>query len=128
MRKIEQKSKLQEHRLLKLHKASKNGLFKANERGDITLWLNLTQKEASKKIIFCFIFDVYLKKIIFAKSLLPKTIIMQKKLKLAVIALCYTPLLHAQSDSIGQRGAVLSESAFTFTEAQLGEDDDMSKT
>ena len=37
MRKIEQKSKLQEHRLLKLHKASKNGLFKANERGDITL-------------------------------------------------------------------------------------------
>ena len=52
---------------------------------------------------------------------------MQKKLKLAVIALCYTPLLHAQSDSIGQRGAVLSESAFTFTEAQLGEDDDMSQ-
>ena len=37
IRKIEQKSKLQEHRLLKLHKASKNGLFKANERGDITL-------------------------------------------------------------------------------------------
>lgn len=37
MRKIEQKSKLQEHRLLKLHKASKNGLFKANEREDITL-------------------------------------------------------------------------------------------
>lgn len=44
-----------------------------------------------------------------------------------MIALCYTPLLHAQSDSIGQRGAVLSESAFTFTEAQLGEDDDMSQ-
>lgn len=52
---------------------------------------------------------------------------MQKKLKLAVIALCYAPLAYAQSDSIGQKSAVLSESAFTFTEAQLGEDDDMSQ-
>ena len=52
---------------------------------------------------------------------------MQKKLKLAVMALCYAPFASAQSDSIGQRGAALSESAFTFTEAQLGEDDDMSQ-
>ena len=52
---------------------------------------------------------------------------MQKKLKIAVIALCYAPFAFAQSDSIGVRGAVMSESAFTFTEAQLGEDDDMSQ-
>lgn len=52
---------------------------------------------------------------------------MQKKLKLAVIALCIPTLGFAQSDSIGLKGAVLSESAFTFTEAQLGEDDDMSQ-
>ena len=51
---------------------------------------------------------------------------MQNKLKLAVMALCYSPLAFAQSDSIGLKGAVMSESAFTFTEAQLGEDDDMS--
>lgn len=52
---------------------------------------------------------------------------MQKKLKIAVIALCFSTLSYAQSDSLGTRGAVLSESAFTFTEAQLGEDDDMSQ-
>lgn len=52
---------------------------------------------------------------------------MQKKLKLAVMALCYSPWALAQSDSIGLKGAVMSESAFTFTEAQLGEDDDMSQ-
>ena len=51
---------------------------------------------------------------------------MQNKLKIAVVALCYSPLAFAQSDSIGLKGAVMSESAFTFTEAQLGEDDDMS--
>ena len=51
---------------------------------------------------------------------------MQNKLKIAVMALCYSPLAFAQSDSIGLKGAVMSESAFTFTEAQLGEDDDMS--
>ena len=33
----------------------------------------------------------------------------------------------AQNDSIGRKGAVMSETAFTFTEAQLGEDDDMSQ-
>ena len=52
---------------------------------------------------------------------------MQKKLKIAVMALCYAPLAFAQSDSIGLKGAVMSETAFTFTEAQLGEDDDMSQ-
>ncbi|WP_337784807.1 TonB-dependent receptor [Prevotella sp.] len=31
------------------------------------------------------------------------------------------------TDSIGQRSSILNESAFTFTEAQLGEDDDMSQ-
>ena len=53
----------------------------------------------------------------------------QKNLKLAVMALCSASLAQAQNpvDSIGQRGAALSESAFTFTEAQLGEDDDMSQ-
>ena len=51
---------------------------------------------------------------------------MQNKLKIAVVALCYSPLAFAQSDSIGLKGVVMSESAFTFTEAQLGEDDDMS--
>ena len=52
---------------------------------------------------------------------------MQKKLKLAVAAVCYAPLAFAQTDSLGQKGAAMSESAFTFTEAQLGEDDDMSQ-
>jgi len=52
---------------------------------------------------------------------------MQNKLKLVVIALCCSSLAHAQTDSIGQKSAALSESAFTFTEAQLGEDDDMSQ-
>ena len=53
----------------------------------------------------------------------------QKNLKLAVMALCSASLAQAQNpaDSIGQRSAALSESAFTFTEAQLGEDDDMSQ-
>lgn len=52
---------------------------------------------------------------------------MQNKLKIAVIALCYSPFAFAQSDSIGLKGAAMSETAFTFTEAQLGEDDDMSQ-
>ena len=53
----------------------------------------------------------------------------QKNLKLAVMALCSASLAQAQSptDSIGQRSSILNESAFTFTEAQLGEDDDMSQ-
>lgn len=51
----------------------------------------------------------------------------QNKLKLAVLALCYAPAVCAQIDSTAQTTAVISESAFTFTEAQLGEDDDMSQ-
>ena len=52
---------------------------------------------------------------------------MHNKLIIAAAALCYAPLSFAQSDSIGLKGAVMSETAFTFTEAQLGEDDDMSQ-
>ena len=54
-------------------------------------------------------------------------LLMRKILKLAVFALCYSPLAYSQEvDSLEQTGA-LDESAFTFTEAQLGEDDDMSQ-
>ena len=52
---------------------------------------------------------------------------MHKKLNLAVIALCYAPAVFAQSDSIAQAPTVSSEAAFTLTEAQLGEDEDMSQ-
>lgn len=53
---------------------------------------------------------------------------MQKKLKLAVIALCYSPFIMAQTDNgEGQKAGSMTEQAFTFTEAQLGEDDDMSQ-
>jgi hypothetical protein len=53
---------------------------------------------------------------------------MQKKLKLAVIALCYAPLAFAQNtNNEGQTAKTMDESAFTFTEAQLGEDDNMSQ-
>ena len=52
---------------------------------------------------------------------------MQKKLKLAVIALCYSPLAFAQTTTPGQTTKPLDESAFTFSEAQLGEDDDMTR-
>ena len=52
---------------------------------------------------------------------------MQKMLKIAVFALCYTTIAFAQEvDSLEQTGAV-DDAAFTFTEAQLGEDDDMSQ-
>ena len=53
---------------------------------------------------------------------------MQKKLKLAVIALFCMPLLHAQTgdDTNAQKANVMDESAFTFTEAQIGEDNDAS--
>jgi len=53
---------------------------------------------------------------------------MQTKLKLAVMALCYAPLAFAQDtkeQSGGQGTGVVNESAFTFTEAQLGEDDNV---
>lgn len=45
---------------------------------------------------------------------------MQKKLLLALVAISYAPLTFAQSDSTN-----VGEAAFTFTEAQLGEDDNM---
>lgn len=51
---------------------------------------------------------------------------MQQKVKLAMLALCYGPLAFAQN--VEQKAASnLDENAFTFTEAQLGEDDDMSQ-
>ena len=57
-----------------------------------------------------------------------KTTIMQKKLKLVVISLCYASLAIAQTEQTeGQKTSSSVEQAFTFTEAQLGEDDDMSQ-
>jgi len=57
-----------------------------------------------------------------------KTSTMQNKLKIAVIALCYSPLAFAQTPQTeGQAAKQMDETAFTFTEAQLGEDDDMSQ-
>lgn len=55
---------------------------------------------------------------------------MMKKLKLAVIALCIAPMAFAQTDDTAQQkenDAIVSEQSFTFTEAQLGENDDMSQ-
>lgn len=54
---------------------------------------------------------------------------MQKKLKLVVIALCCSSLVNAQTPDTPeeQKANSLNESAFTFTEAQLGEDDDVSQ-
>ncbi|MDE5783202.1 MAG: TonB-dependent receptor [Prevotella sp.] len=51
---------------------------------------------------------------------------MNKKLKFLVLALCAAPAAMAQTvDSLSIQG-MQDEQAFTFTEAQLGEDDDMS--
>ena len=52
---------------------------------------------------------------------------MQKKLNLAVLAMCCVPAAYAQTDSIGYHSEASNEAAFTFTEAQLGEDDDMTQ-
>jgi len=55
---------------------------------------------------------------------------MQKKLKLAVIALCCTSATFAQNTGgqLPKENSVADDDqAFTFTEAQLGEDDDMSQ-
>ena len=53
---------------------------------------------------------------------------MQKKLKLVVMSLCCSTMAFAQvTETEEQKTSSLSESAFTFTEAQLGEDDDMSQ-
>ena len=57
-----------------------------------------------------------------------RMLLMNKKLKLFVIALCYVPFAFAQTGQTeGQNANETNESAFTFTEAQLGEDDDMSQ-
>ena len=53
---------------------------------------------------------------------------MHNKLKLAVIAICYAPAVFAQTDATATQPTTISESAFTLTEAQLGEDEDMSQS
>lgn len=55
---------------------------------------------------------------------------MQKKFNLSLIALCFSTLAFGQDVETvieSQRTNVLDESSFTFTEAQLGEDDDMNQ-
>lgn len=55
---------------------------------------------------------------------------MQKKLTTAVMALCVAAPALAQADEAKApqaTGQDTQEAAFTFTEAQLGEDDDMSQ-
>ncbi len=53
---------------------------------------------------------------------------MQKKLYLAVIALCCSAFAMAQTDDKqGQNTGTIDESAFTFTESQLGEDDNVAQ-
>ncbi len=53
---------------------------------------------------------------------------MQTKLTLAVLALCFASSAVAQvSETQGQQAGMQNEQAFTFTEAQLGEDDDMAQ-
>ena len=55
---------------------------------------------------------------------------MKKKLKLVVMALCFVPAAFAQNvetTPLNVQGELQDEQAFTFTEAQLGEDDDMSQ-
>jgi len=55
---------------------------------------------------------------------------MQKKLKLAVLALLCSSFAFAQKPETGsqeQAAQTMDENAFTFTEAQLGEDDDMTQ-
>ena len=52
---------------------------------------------------------------------------MQKKVNLAMLALFSCSLAMAQNEKTDQNVAQgLDENAFTFSEAQLGEDDDMS--
>ena len=52
---------------------------------------------------------------------------MNKTLRLAVLALCCSQMVMAQEkvDSLVQ--SMQDEQAFTFTEAQLGEDDDVTQ-
>ena len=52
----------------------------------------------------------------------------QQKLKLALLALCYASLTFAQNDKTKtNKNPMMDESAFTFTEAQLGEDENMTQ-
>ena len=44
-----------------------------------------------------------------------------------MLALCYSPMVFAQNNTEQKVASNLDENAFTFTEAQLGEDDDMSQ-
>ena len=44
-----------------------------------------------------------------------------------VLAVCCSTLAQAQSNQTQQAAKSLDENAFTFTEAQLGEDDKMSQ-
>ena len=49
---------------------------------------------------------------------------MQRKLKIAVIALCCSSMALAQTDDKqGQKAVTFDEAAFTFTEEQLSEDE-----
>lgn len=53
---------------------------------------------------------------------------MQKQLKLALAALCCAQVSVAQNNETkSQENTLQSEQVFTFTEAQLGEDDDQSQ-
>ena len=52
---------------------------------------------------------------------------MRKKLKLALFALCCTATVTAQVETKQGQDATVDESAFTFTESQLGEDDNVSQ-
>ena len=55
---------------------------------------------------------------------------MQKELKLIVIALCFPFVAYAQKPVTTEEvkdASADDDAAFTFTEAQLGEDDDMSQ-
>ena len=55
---------------------------------------------------------------------------MKKKLKFVVMALCFAPVAMAQNVETTPQTTLTDEQgeqAFTFTEAQLGEDDDMSQ-
>ena len=53
---------------------------------------------------------------------------MQKRIQLAVIALCCSSLAFAQTDNTnGQNAVIVDESAFTFSESQLGEDDNVNQ-
>ena len=51
-----------------------------------------------------------------------------KRLKLLAVAFAVaSPLLAQEATDSAEQAGVLDEQAFTFTEAQLGEDDDMSQ-